>query len=485
MKNLLITLLLSLTLSLSAQWSPFGLQGKPIYSMAANSSHIFESSDSVYMDTMLLSPSSLPPINSKNISASNEIIISSGPTLKYILTNYIYQGWKYTTTYININSVLAIDNELFFGNNNTLYNGKISNSSSSISTLMRNVNVSCLSKYPNPLKIVVGTTTGIFIVDKNGTSSPIRTDSFKISSPTLPSPKFLASKSNDLYMATSNDVYHYVGGSTWEKVFRNSNINFLYTKDSSIYVGTNSGLFVSNNGINWSKIYNNNLLSMVIKNDTIYIGTTNGVYVSTLDKLSKLDNIRTCEARFSLDTSGVDSFRAVITDKSLFYPGFGSNDSATYIWNFGDGTIDTNKCPLHTYSYLSIGNYTITLTLFFTDKLNHLNFYKDTFSLNINIDTLGGFHKTTKNGGSLKVVPNGINNSSDKVLLSVYPNPAIDNVTILTDGDVFIRIFDSKGTFIKEYTEKNIDVSEYTNGVYILFIETNNKVITKKLIIKK
>ena len=80
--------------------------------------------------------------------------------------------------------------------------------------------------------------------------------------------------------------------------------------------------------------------------------------------------------------------------------------------------------------------------------------------------------------------------------LSIFPNPSEDvfNITFSSEKkqDIEIRIFkaigecafiESKQKFIGEYTTK-INLSEYSKSIYFLEIETQEGVITKKLILQ-
>ena len=80
--------------------------------------------------------------------------------------------------------------------------------------------------------------------------------------------------------------------------------------------------------------------------------------------------------------------------------------------------------------------------------------------------------------------------------LDVYPNPSRDifNVSFTSEEaqDLDVRVINVVGEavytenleeFIGEYT-KQIDLANYTKGVYFLEITTNNGVVNKKLILQ-
>jgi choice-of-anchor B domain-containing protein len=71
--------------------------------------------------------------------------------------------------------------------------------------------------------------------------------------------------------------------------------------------------------------------------------------------------------------------------------------------------------------------------------------------------------------------------------ISVYPNPADDFISIDLNEDFSYEIFDVQSKKVKEGTfaqNNNINISSLSSGVYVLKINTNNKVYTQKLIKK-
>lgn len=71
--------------------------------------------------------------------------------------------------------------------------------------------------------------------------------------------------------------------------------------------------------------------------------------------------------------------------------------------------------------------------------------------------------------------------------LRVYPNPAKDIVTIATDAGATknVQVFDIVGKKVMENTIQNtLNISGLNKGVYILKIEENGKIATKKLVVE-
>ena len=80
------------------------------------------------------------------------------------------------------------------------------------------------------------------------------------------------------------------------------------------------------------------------------------------------------------------------------------------------------------------------------------------------------------------------NNHMEPNNIQVYPNPANDKVTIITNEMGLMKIMDINGRVIKSNNIENgkeiIDISEITGGVYSIQIMTD-KGMTVKILIKQ
>ena len=71
-----------------------------------------------------------------------------------------------------------------------------------------------------------------------------------------------------------------------------------------------------------------------------------------------------CQADFSYIQNGPT---IIFTDLSIINPGWSTNYSVTYQWDFGDGSISTQQNPVHTYA--NNGIYVPCLTVIFFDSV--------------------------------------------------------------------------------------------------------------------
>jgi len=93
--------------------------------------------------------------------------------------------------------------------------------------------------------------------------------------------------------------------------------------------------------------------------------------------------------------------------------------------------------------------------------------------------------------------PNGINPNTTRSVWNIYPNPVFDRFTLTTEQseamEISIKIFDLSGKLLKSYAPEitsgssnyTFDVSDLTNGVYLVKFSTANETGIKKLVIRR
>lgn len=96
---------------------------------------------------------------------------------------------------------------------------------------------------------------------------------------------------------------------------------------------------------------------------------------------------------------------------------------------------------------------------------------------------------TTVDVGAIEFDPNPVLSTDDlidaKPLLNVYPNPTIDKVTVDSSVELKkISIINSTGQQILSTTKNVISLGQLPAGVYALQIQTENSIISKKIIKK-
>lgn len=136
-----------------------------------------------------------------------------------------------------------------------------------------------------------------------------------------------------------------------------------------------------------------------------------------------------------------------------------------YFWNWGDKQTDTGRVADHTYK--RDGKYTICLTAY---------------------DSSTRCKKTVCSTVILKqqfILPN----NGDKDYLNVYPNPAVNEVSVETKeySEARISVKDVHGVEVLSYKatpdsqkKVNIMINELPKGLYFIYVEQNGKVNTTK-----
>ncbi len=93
--------------------------------------------------------------------------------------------------------------------------------------------------------------------------------------------------------------------------------------------------------------------------------------------------------------------------------------------------------------------------------------------------TLGAY---ACNKGNLGIQNKSFNSSE----YNIYPNPANDNLTFETSEKVILEVLNIEGqiisTIISDKKETNIDLKNFSSGVYILRAKTDRGVVVKKFI---
>lgn len=90
------------------------------------------------------------------------------------------------------------------------------------------------------------------------------------------------------------------------------------------------------------------------------------------------------------------------------------------------------------------------------------------------------------------IFDNNNNNNNELDLVSIYPNPAQNNIHITSSNpealkQCLVGIFNIQGAQIMEYQYQNkdiikLDVTELSNGIYIIKMKTKKNIIVKKFI---
>jgi N-acetylneuraminic acid mutarotase len=139
----------------------------------------------------------------------------------------------------------------------------------------------------------------------------------------------------------------------------------------------------------------------------------------------------------------------------------------TYVWSFGDGTLDSipgDSIVNHTYN--NFGFYDICLTI--TDAANCTSSYCD--SVFYAYKTGGGPMNRFQVVTTPPSVTSGIANVKGQLLLSAYPNPANDKLTIVANQAIdYLAVYTTLGQMVKEQAapqNNTIDIDQLASGIY-------------------
>ena len=286
-------------------------------------------------------------------------------------------------------------------------------------------------------------------------------------------------------------------GENWAQSIPNFNTNTMYFSDNIIYV-----FDFENNTTKIKKIENGNISTII---------TDVGVFGVNGNELLYINN------QFNTIYKSVD-YGINWTALSGYPAGFGSNQSSSSsIKSFGNVIITHYTYPNHIAYSLDNGNtwidnvdntttdnaiiinnstlYSISLnnTVAYSNNLIDWQQQLDTGSIKLrNIyfynDNLGfvlgdnGLLYRTENGGL------GIDNDSLEKKIKVYPNP-VKNLIKIEYNDIVLKkieLFDTSGKLIKVYKSNfnKLKLCNTSKGNYILKIETENGILSKKILIE-
>ncbi|MCB0478979.1 MAG: T9SS type A sorting domain-containing protein [Crocinitomicaceae bacterium] len=178
------------------------------------------------------------------------------------------------------------------------------------------------------------------------------------------------------------------------------------------------------------------------------------------------DNVGKCPVQVTKQVFVVDSVNADFTFTNTGLQVDFTNTSAnsdTYLWDFGDGNnnMDTNT----THTYAANGIYTVHLKAY-----NQC--FEDSSIQSVDLSTVG-----LEEFGSNSVL--------------IYPNPTQGKVIISLDevqNDVALKVIDLLGkTVLSRKLSASlleIDLAPFGQGTYFLRLESDSKVVTKKIVVR-
>ncbi|MFZ4401741.1 MAG: choice-of-anchor L domain-containing protein [Bacteroidales bacterium] len=148
-----------------------------------------------------------------------------------------------------------------------------------------------------------------------------------------------------------------------------------------------------------------------------------------------------------------------------------TNWAKYYVWDFGDGTIDTvyNVKSTISHTYANEGSYVV--------KLEAHNYYQvNTIIKTVQIGSIG---LSENNGSSFELIPSGTENSYE--LNATFSQPQNLNIHIT---DISGKIVRSISLDAQKEIHHTFNLTGLSKGVYILQLKTNENTFVRKVINK-
>ncbi|MEO5569904.1 MAG: M4 family metallopeptidase [Bacteroidia bacterium] len=171
-----------------------------------------------------------------------------------------------------------------------------------------------------------------------------------------------------------------------------------------------------------------------------------------------------------VDPAPVAAFTSANVQATYTFTDASTGSPTSWFWDFGDGNSTTGQGPV-VHTYLATGTYIVML-----------------------IVSNGQCQDTTFQTVVINLV--GIESLQDETSLSIYPNPASDNITIkwsqTAQQDISIRMVDQSGRVVYETGSQlmmqgnhtmNMPVHESADGIYFLELKGDKMNVIRKVTI--
>jgi hypothetical protein len=193
-----------------------------------------------------------------------------------------------------------------------------------------------------------------------------------------------------------------------------------------------------------------------------------------------------CNVSFVVDT--VNSFQGQVVLWNVSQSSF-PNSITQYVWDFGDGSIVVGQYPIHQYA--QAGSYNVCLTMYELDNVGDTlctSTYCDSLGMDLNGNLI--YKGTTTGFGLVVIDPATIGLNEDVAEIVAYPNPADQQIELtgLDGKEVNYFIFDMSGRSIQEGqldAGASLNTSNISNGLYLLNIQSNDRLETIRIQIKR
>jgi hypothetical protein len=338
---------------------------------------------------------------------------------------------------------------------------------------------------------------------------------------------FAGSNNKGMFLTTNS-------GSSWAAVNTglpaNTSIKTIAISGSNIFAGTNGGLFLSsNNGSSWSVNSGKSVNALAISGSNIFMGTgaggTGGVYLSTNNGSTWTSmgvGLPTNQGVDALTINGSKIFAATGTgvyesanNGSLW----SKNNSLPYIQNFAVSGSNIFAGTLGSGIYLSTNNGGSWAAM----NTGLTNSYIESLAIsgsNILAGTRDGVFLSTNNGSLWTAFSSGlptkttiksilINSSTifigtstngiwkqpllslgvieegrEKGTISIYPNPATNELTITSISPIEkTEVYNLTGVIQNTFFNKNtIDILTLHTGIYFIKVYSENGIYIQKFV---
>ena len=161
-------------------------------------------------------------------------------------------------------------------------------------------------------------------------------------------------------------------------------------------------------------------------------------------------NTTGCNASYQFDTVLTGMGQVVLYNTTTVDSLYSQNGTVSYLWDFGDGTVDTAKYPTHVYTQAGVYALCITVTAV-VQNANMVSTCTDTYCDTLTIDSSGVVSFKNVNVVLNVYNPNQMGlDEKDLVGFKLYPNPSYGAVNFEWNRASEVVIYTMSGQLIYE-----------------------------------
>jgi hypothetical protein len=180
-----------------------------------------------------------------------------------------------------------------------------------------------------------------------------------------------------------------------------------------------------------------------------------------------------CNASYQFDTVLTGMGQVVLYNTSTVDSLYSQYGTVSYLWDFGDGNVDTAKYPTHVYTQAGVYSLCVTVTGSVSSAIG-MSSCSDTYCDTVMIDSSGTVSYKNVNVALNVYSPQQMNISEGSLQkVALYPNPSQEHATLEVEKSSTVVIRSIEGKKIREWKAEagSSPLPILAPGTYIIQIQ--------------